>query len=374
MRSFHVDADLRGEVPELDLVIDEHNRVVVRRPVLWRPHDGLLEAWPRSAIVVPAPWTGGRHPIPLLLHAVHRALELDSGCVIVAGWTATDGESPAVAGHRARAIEALVRGDAAAWVSIAAEHGSLADVLAYLDHLHRRCAMPCAVEAISPQPSDASQASIVAFQANYNAQFAAAIDVDGVCGEQTLDAVFAVLRFEWERWCVKYGLSEDQIGAVAFEFVDAGGLDRTVALAPTESDGGIDVIVLAKAALGGRAADPAEVYGSRVARLEPFEIVAEPGGWSTGPYTLITDVVHGEEMLPEIYNLRAIDGSFAQSKILPAEGVDNGFLELRFVDVPCDKRYRLDVEIVGVGIYEIFADLAYGEFHGFAQSRGRQEG
>jgi hypothetical protein len=374
MRTLHVDADLRGEVPELDLALDEHNRIVVRRPVLWRPHDGLLEAWPRSAVAVPAPWTSGRHPIPLLLHAVHRALDLDHACVIVAGWTAASGESPPTAGHRARATEALVHGDAATWVSIAAEHGSLADVLAYLDHLHRRCAMPCPVETISPEPSEASEASIAAFQAHYNAQFSAAIDIDGVCGEQTLDAVFAVLRFEWERWCVKYGLSEAQIGAIAFEFLDAGGLDRTLAAAPTESDGGIDVLVLEKASLGGRALDAAELYGSAIARLEPFEVAAEPGGWSTGPYTVITDVVRGEEMLPEIYNLRAVDGSYAQSKILPDEGVDNGFLELRFIDVPCDKRYRLDVEIVGVGIYEIFADLAYGELHAFARSCGKQEG
>mgnify|MGYP000753318515 CR=1 FL=1 len=82
----------------------------------------------------------------------------------------------------------------------------------------------------------------------------------------------------------------------------------------------------------------------------------------------------GEELLPEIYNLRATDGSFAQGLILPDEAFDNGFLELRFTDIPCDRRYRLDVEIIGVGTYEIFADLAYAELHAFAQTGGQQEG
>jgi hypothetical protein len=182
------------------------------------------------------------------------------------------------------------------------------------------------------------------------------------------------LRFEWERWCIKYGLSQQQIDAVAFEFVEAAALDRNVPFAPSEPDGGVDFVVLERAALGGRPVDALEVYASEVARRESFEVPAEPTAWSSGPYTIVTDVMRGEEVLPEIYNLRAVDGSFAQSRILPEEGIDNGFLELRFDDIPCDKRYRLDVEIVGVGVYEIFADLAYGELHAFAQNVGKRDG
>ena len=39
-----------------------------------------------------------------------------------------------------------------------------------------------------------------AFQTECNERFDASVDVDGVCGEQTLGAVFQVLRFEFERW------------------------------------------------------------------------------------------------------------------------------------------------------------------------------
>ena len=193
----------------------------------------------------------------------------------------------------------------------------------------------------------------------------AAIAAARACGDQTLGAVFEVLRFEWDRWLVKHGLREADIAAIRFEYVEC--LDRGLAHAPTETDGGIDLLVVEQFALGGRPIDVSALYGAGVARHSPYVVPAEPGGWQSGPYTVITDVVGGDEVLPEIYNLRATDGSFAQGLILPDEAFDNGFLELRFTDVPCDRRYRLDVEIVGVGNYEIFADLAYADLHAFAE-------
>lgn len=251
-------------------------------------------------------------------------------------------------------------------MELAAGQGSLADVLAYLDHLRRVCGFACPVDTITPIEGEATRAAVSAFQSEYNARFDAAIDVDGVCGEQTLAAVFAVLRFEWERWATKYGLSPADLDGTAFEYVAAS--DRGLLHAPVEADGGVDVLVLERRALGGRAPEASLVYGSGVARVEPLRISPEPGGWRTGPYTVITDVSPGEAILPEIYNLRATDGSWAQGLVLPDEAVDNGFLELRFTDLPCDRRFRLDVEIPGVGVYEIFADLAYGELHAFAES------
>lgn len=371
MRTIPVACDLTGELPELDLATDEHTRVIVRRPAVARAEHGLLEAWPRSAILVPAPWNGNRHPISAVLHAIHEARQMEHGCVIAVGWCATAEEPPACSQHRVDALAALVRNDAASWTSLAAEHGSLADVLAYIDYLGRDRGFRCAAPSISPAPSEESEAAVSSFQTDYNARFPAAIDVDGVCGEQTLGAVFAVLRFEWDRWLLKHGLTEGDVAGIPFEYLTAA--DRAAAHAPAEPDGGIDLLVVERSALGGRPIDAAVLYASELARRRAYAVPTEPGGWQSGPYTVVTDVVRGEEMLPEIYNLRAVDGSFAQSRILPAEGVDNGFLELRFGDIPCDKRYRLDVEIVGVGIYEIFADLAYGELHGFAQTGGKQE-
>jgi len=372
MRRIDVSCDLFGELPELDLGLDEHNRIVVARPVVLRPEHGLIEAWPRSALVVPAPWTGQRHPISALLHAVHEARRMTAGCVVVVGWTATGEEPPAVAKHRTAAVAALLGNDASAWTSIATEHGSLADVLAYVDYLGRDRGFACTADHISPIESDATKAAIASFQTDYNARFSKSIDVDGVCGEQTLGAVFDVLRFEWDRWLAKHGLTEQDVAAVRFEYAEA--LDRGLAHAPTESDGGIDLLVVEQFALGGRPIDLNALYGAGVARHTPYVVPPEPGGWQSGPYTVITDVVRGEELLPEIYNLRATDGSFAQGLILPDEAFDNGFLELRFTDIPCDRRYRLDVEIIGVGTYEIFADLAYAELHAFAQTGGQQEG
>lgn len=206
-----------------------------------------------------------------------------------------------------------------------------------------------------------------AFQSDYNARFAASVDVDGVCGEQTLSAVFAVLRFEWDRWLAKHGLTEQDVASVPFEYTTAS--ERSAKHAPSEPDGGVDLLVIERAALGSRPPDAAALYSSELPRRLPYPVVAEPGGWQSGPYTVITDVTAGEQILPEIYSLRATDGSFAQSLILPDEAFDNGLLELRFTDIPCDRRYRLDVEIVGVGIYEIFADLAYGELYEHAEGK-----
>ena len=290
---------------------------------------------------------------------------MSQGCVIAVGWPATGGEPAAIAQHRIDSLAALVGNDEATWTSLAAAKGSLADVLAYIDYLGRERGFQCSAESISPAQSEESEAALASFQTDYNSRFGASIDVDGVCGEQTLAAVFAVLRFEWDRWLVKHALTEADVAAVRFEYVTA--TDRSFAQAPNESDGGIDLVVVERDALGGRPVDVASLYANEVARHLPYAVPAEPGGWQSGPYTVITDLVAGEELLPEIYNLRATDGSFAQSRILPEEAFDNGFLELRFTDVPCDRRYRLDVEIVGVGIYEIFADLAYGDLHPFAE-------
>jgi hypothetical protein len=370
MRTISIPCDLSGELPEVDLAIDEHTHIVVVRPVVRRAEVGLLEAWPRSALLVPAPWSAGRHPISAVLHAIHEARRVEQGCVIAVGWPARDAEeTTATVQARVEGLRALVEGDCASWTKIGAAHGSLADVLAYIDYLGRDRGFECSAASIGPAENDDSRAAVSSFQSMFNARFGASIDVDGVCGEQTLGAMFDVLRFEWDHWLGKHGLTADDVSRVHFEYLAA--TDRTAKHAPTDPDGGVDLLVVERASLGGRQVDGAmlsTLYAGDLVRRIEYPVAAEPGGWQSGSYTVITDVAAGEVMLPEIYNLRATDGSFARSLILPDEAVDNGFLELRFTDLPCDRRYRLDVEIVGVGIYEIFADLAYSELHMHAEN------
>ena len=130
MRTVALVCDLSGELPEVDLAINEHTRFVVQRPMIRRAEHGLLEAWPRSALLVPAPWNGNRHPISAVLQAIHEARRAEQGCVIAVGWRATAEEPAAGAQGRIDALAALVRNDGAAWTKIASSQGSLADVLA----------------------------------------------------------------------------------------------------------------------------------------------------------------------------------------------------------------------------------------------------
>ncbi|MBC8067571.1 MAG: hypothetical protein IAG13_04485 [Deltaproteobacteria bacterium] len=309
----------------------------------------------------------------MLLQAAHEARTRGLDTVLVAGWTSAGGsEDEALGGARADALLALVQNDRMAWTKLAADRGSLADILAYLDYLHRERGFECEVAAISPAPSSASERSLTAFQQLYNLRFGGAIAEDGVCGEETLGAVFDVMRFEWDRWLEKYGSSQAEVEALDWVALDASSIERSEPLAVTETEGGADIVLIDSSAFGGRGADAALVYGSRVARTDRFDIVAEPGGWQTGRYTLITDVAPGEEMLPEIYTLRASDGSWAQSRMLPDEAVADVLLELRFDDVPCDRSFRLDVEIAGESTYNIFSDVPYGGLHAYAPGPQRQ--
>lgn len=96
---------------------------------------------------------------------------------------------------RAASIVALLDGDRDTWVQVASRWGSpaaVADLLAYVAVEH---GWPCGISEFADEgdPPPEFARAVRGFQAAYSRQFSA-IDIDGICGEQTLGALFDVQR------------------------------------------------------------------------------------------------------------------------------------------------------------------------------------
>src|SRR5688572_3726038 len=112
-----------------------HHRIVVERPLVRRPAQAPFRTAPGSGLLVPAPWTDDVHPISYVLAGIHAAYAAEDALLLVVGHAAAS-EAPALAAARSDAIRCLIRGDADAWVGLATDHGSIADVKAYLQYLN----------------------------------------------------------------------------------------------------------------------------------------------------------------------------------------------------------------------------------------------
>jgi hypothetical protein len=197
--------------------------------------------------------------------------------------------------------------------------------------------------------------------------------VDGVCGTQTLGALFEVMCLEWDKWLSKHGLVQADVDALDVRYVDTAGLSRSLpALADLDDEPGIDLLVVPRAALGGEEATAELVYGSTVVRFETFAVPLEPWAWQQGPYTIVTDLLPDEPAAKEAYELRSMDGQFEAKLTLPDDAVNTGVLELEFVAVPCDKRYELRVTVHEGETYVLFSDVPYNQLHRLA-TEGRTE-
>jgi len=359
-------ATLRGRIPPMALERATHHRLVVERPLVQRPTHAPLRAAPGSGLLVPAPWTDDVHPISYVLGGIHTARATDDALLLVVGHKAPS-EPPALAAARSEAIRCLLHADAEAWVALATAHGSIRDVKAYLQYLNAMLGWSCHVDIVDETTGPATTKAVEAFQAEYNATFAREIDVDGVCGNQTLGALFEVMRFEWDRWLHKHGLAQADVDALDVRFFDTAALPPSLpGLAELEGEPGIDLLVVPRAALSGEEPTAELVYGSTVVRFETFEIPREPWAWQQGPYTIVTDLLPGEPAAKEVYALRSMDGEFEAKLTLPDDAIDRGVLELEFVAVPCDKRYELRVSVQDEGTWVLFSDVPYNELHRLA--------
>lgn len=366
MKEHAVVATLRGRLPPMALERTMHHRIVVTRPCIRRPVYAPLRSAPSSGLLVPAPWTDDVHPISYVLAGLHAARAIPDALLLVVGH-ATATEAPALAAARSEAIRCLLCGDVDTWVGLATDHGSIRDVKAYLQYLNAMLGWGCPIDVVDATTGPTTTKAVSAFQAEYNATFTREIDVDGVCGTQTLGALFEVMRFEWDRWLHKHGLGQAEVDAIDVRHLHAAGLPASLpGLHELEGEPGIDLLVVPRAALGGEEPSAELVYGSTVARWEVFSVPLEPWAWQQGPYTIVTDLLPGEPAAKEVYALRSMDGEFEAKLTLPDDAVDNGVLELEFVAVPCDKRYELRVSVHEGETYVLFSDVPYNELHRLA--------
>lgn len=366
MKEHPVEVTLRGRLPPMALERTMHHRIVVERPSVRRPAQSPFPAALGSGLLVPAPWTDDVHPISYVLAGVHAARTAPDTVMLVVGH-ATASEAPALAAARSEAIRCLVQGDAKAWVELATAHGSIRDVKAYLQYLNAMLGWACHVDVVDQTTGPATAKAVEAFQTEYNATFGRAIEVDGVCGTQTLGALFEVMRLEWDKWLHKHGLAQADVDALDLRYLDTTGLPASLpGLAELEGEPGIDLLVVPRAALGGEEPSAELVYGSTVVRWELFDVPLEPWAWQQGPYTIVTDLLPGEPVAKEVYVLRSMDGEFEAKLTLPDDAVDKGVLELEFVAVPCDKRYELRVTVHEGETYVLFSDVPYNQLHRLA--------
>lgn len=365
-KSHPVSATLSGEIDPLDLELAHHHRVVVTRPRILQPETAPFPTRHGSAVLTPAPWAGELHPISFVLAAIHTAVATPNAVVCFIGHTAPD-ETPALGNARAESVRCLVEDDAAAWVTLATQHGSIRDVKAYLQYLNAMLGWECHVEAVNDAVDEAAERSVSAFQRQYKEEMKADLREDGICGTKTLEAIFRVMRFEWEKWLHKHDLSPDAIAELDLRYLDASGADRSLpGMTALDGEHGLDALIVESPALGGAEPTADLLYGSEIARHEEYAVPIEPWAWERGPYTIVTDLVPGEYVPKERYTLRSMDGEFETTLTLPDDAVDAGVLELRFFAVPCDKAYELVVRVHEGERYVLFSDVPYNKLHTLA--------
>lgn len=353
-------ATLSGAIESVDLTLGEHNQIIVTRPTLWRPQTAPLTTAPGSPLLLPGPWNNDQHPIPSLLAALHHAASVENGRILIVGH---DEPTAAVGQPRADAASALLNSDRAAWVKLATDHGSLLDIHGYLRFLHTRRGWPCDVQTVDGLENEASASAVSSFQAEYNQRHEADILVDGICGEQTLGAIFDVLDHEMKRWLEKHGLPDSAWSDADVEYLSAEtGLPSRVGFDGGAS-GGVDILVGETAWMDLEALTAKAIYTSEVLQWEDFRVPDEPGGWEIGTYTAVTDLTPEDAFHPETYVLFSTDGSYERSLRLPDDAVDTGLYELRWDDLPTGLRYSLRVDVDDAGSYVVFEDRSYPELH-----------
>lgn len=355
--TIEVEGDLSDRVAPLRLTAGRHNRVVVNRPRLQRPHHTPLVGRAGSSLVSPGPWNDHLHVTPFVLSAVARQQELEAGVVFVIGHATSD-EAGDLALSRADVVQHLVADDRSAWVDTVAAHGSLGSVLGVLDHLSRHRGWSCPPGEFSDDESPATKSAVGAFQAEYNQRFDASIHEDGVCGRQTLGAVFDVLRDEWHAWVAERQLDDATIDAADIRYL---GADPAAPDTPRRGvvggAPGLDIFVVDATAVPDDVTAEM-IYGSRLARDERYSV-----HWHFTHDVLVVRVdLRGapDGRVPTAVRLRNANESFDETMELPQTTGGETFVDCVFEDVPCKDSYTVSLVHEGGGPEEIIvADAPY---------------
>jgi len=202
----------KGRTGPIDLKSGAHHRIVVIRPEFHRVEFPCLQYRDGSAVAVPREANGWLHPLWGAIESLHDLKSRPERELCVVGHAAPgEADADALSADRAEGMHAVLTKNKDVWVGIAVRRGSLEDVTSYLHYLYAYRGFSCECVSPSAEPTAETEAAVHAFQSDYNLKFDATIEVDGVCGEQTLGAVFDTLRREFEGWLVQEELAETDI-------------------------------------------------------------------------------------------------------------------------------------------------------------------
>lgn len=255
------------------------------------------------------------HFIPVVLSALAAAQSLHTPTIWVVGLDRS------VASSQLASVEAVIRGRRDAWVELATHNGSLEEICGYFDHLsaHRAWSIPT---------ENGFGAQVEAFQAAYNTRFGAAILEDGVCGTQTLGAVFDVLTDELARWLPSFGLDHSDVQAAAIQFLHASPAGPRLPSAT-----GLDVWIFDEAGLPGPA-NLELLYEDPRADVAPVHV---PWSFEADAFVVRLRAESAEDLRGYIgVRLERSDGSLqVDVPIIPGDPVQ----DVWFDQVPTDGRY-----------------------------------
>ncbi len=192
----------------VDVPIEPPQVVVVTRPNIARIEPDSLQFARDASLLVPL--DPARSHLGALATAIAHLGDRGDVQLMVVGHTSADGDAQAndaLALRRAQCVQALLDGSRDAWVQLATSHGTPADVqrlLAYLAETHRWPTNPGRTDGVV----DGGYAeAIAAFQQRYDDIYDAMLDVDGVCGEETLGALFDCQSYELHELVAALGAS-----------------------------------------------------------------------------------------------------------------------------------------------------------------------
>jgi outer membrane protein OmpA-like peptidoglycan-associated protein len=197
-----------GSSAEFDIPAPASRTVVLLRPSVDRTETDTLRFARESSVLVPLDAT--RSHLEAIATAIALCSERPASALLVVGHTSIDGDpdsNTALALRRALCVRHLIEGARDEWVALVSDHGTPADIqrlLAYLAETHGWPTDPGRTDGVI---DDAYPNAVARFQAHYNAIYDAVLEVDGVCGEVTIGALFDAQTYELNEHLATLGAS-----------------------------------------------------------------------------------------------------------------------------------------------------------------------
>ncbi|MCY1061474.1 peptidoglycan-binding protein [Nannocystis sp. SCPEA4] len=193
-----------------DVATGATRTIVLRRPEIERVEGDALGFALDSALLIPL--DDHLAPTPALATALARLQRAPTLRLLIVGHASADGSASsndALARRRAECTRHLLAGERDAWVRLASDHGSPADVQRLLRYLARVHDWPTEPTRVDGTVDAQVEAAVSAFQSTYNRVFDADILVDGVVGVETLGALFDVQRHELRHQLTALDVAEE---------------------------------------------------------------------------------------------------------------------------------------------------------------------